>query len=91
MARWTMPELCHFYGIVVRMYFNDHAPPHFHARYGEHPATIEIESLDLLSGRLPLRARGLVIEWASLHQAELRTAWGRARRAECIRTTAPLE
>ena len=53
-----MPELCRFYGIVVRMYFNDHAPPRFHARYGDHEATIEIESLDVLSGRLRLARAG---------------------------------
>ena len=86
-----MPELCRFYGIVIRMYFNDHAPPHFHARYGEYEAAVEIEGLDVLSGRLPLRARGLVTEWASQRQGELRTAWGRARRSEAIGRIAPLE
>jgi hypothetical protein len=55
-----MPEICHFYGIVIKMYFADHAPPHFHAEYSEHEARIAINSLAVLSGKLPPRAMGLV-------------------------------
>jgi hypothetical protein len=55
-----MPEICRFYGIVIRMFFADHVPPHFHAEYGEHEARIAIDSLAVLSGRLPPRAMGLV-------------------------------
>ena len=57
-----MPEICRFYGIVIRMYFDDHSPPHFHAVYGGAEAVIEIDSLAVLSGHLPPRARGLVTE-----------------------------
>jgi hypothetical protein len=53
------------------MFFDDHNPPHFHARYGEDKVTIEIGSLRILDGQLPARALGLVIEWASQHQSEL--------------------
>jgi hypothetical protein len=63
-----MPEICRFYGIVIKMYFADHAPPHFHAEYAEHEARIAIDSLALISGKLPPRAIGLVAEWATLHQ-----------------------
>ena len=55
-----MPELCRFYGIVIHMYYDDHAPPHFHARYGDQEAVLSIKNLMVLSGRLPPRANGLV-------------------------------
>ena len=85
-----MPELCRFYGIVIRMYFADHGPPHFHALYGESEALVGIESLAVLHGRLPPRAQGLVAEWASLHQAELRKAWERVKGLEIPGKIAPL-
>ena len=86
-----MPELCRFYGIVITIYYNDHGPPHFHARYGDNQAVIGIEGLTILQGRLPPRARGLVVEWAGLRQAELRTAWLSARRGDPIAGIAPLD
>lgn len=64
------------------MYFDDHAPAHFHAAYGADEAVISIDSLAVLHGRLPARAQGLVIEWASRHQSELQEAWNRAKRLE---------
>lgn len=73
-----MPEISRFYGIIIRMYFDDHTPPHFHAYYSGDEAVIGIDSLAVLRGHLPARAKGLVIEWASLHQSELREAWKRA-------------
>jgi hypothetical protein len=57
-----MPEISRFYGIVIKMYFADHAPPHFHAAYAEHEARIAIDGLALLSGQLPSRAVALVAE-----------------------------
>ena len=54
-----MPEIARFYGIIIKMYFADHAPPHFHAEYAEHEARVAIDSLALLSGQLPPRAMGL--------------------------------
>ncbi len=91
-ARWPkMPELCRFYGIVVRMYYDDHGPPHFHASYGEHEAMIGIGSLAVLHGHLPPRARGLVVEWASHRQDELREAWDRASRLVPPGKIPPLE
>ena len=85
-----MPELCRFYGIVIRMYFDDHSPPHFHAAYSGEEAVVDIEALAVLSGHLPPRAHGLVIEWASLRQRELREAWGRAKSLEAPGKVAPL-
>ncbi len=77
-----MPELSRFYGIVIKMYFADHAPPHFHAEYADAEALISIETLATFAGRLPPRALGLVTEWASLHQEELRNAWKKAHHLE---------
>lgn len=69
----------------------DHAPPHFHVRYGEQRAIIAIESLRLLEGKLKPRAPGLVIEWASLHQVELMEDWELARSMQPLKTIQPLE
>jgi hypothetical protein len=73
-----MPELSRFYGIVIRMYFGDHDPPHFHAYYSGAKAVFEIQSLELIEGSIPSRAARLVQEWATLHQAELEAAWQQA-------------
>ncbi|MCU1327423.1 MAG: uncharacterized protein JWN34_2793 [Bryobacterales bacterium] len=70
-----MPTISSFYGILIRMFFNDHSPPHFHARYGEFEATIDIESLAVLEGELPRRALTLVEEWGMIHKAELVANW----------------
>ena len=86
-----MPEVSRFYGIVIRMFFREHGPPHFHAEYSGQQAVVRIEDLTVLRGRLPPRALGIVKEWASLHQAELKTAWDRARRQEAPGKIAPLE
>ncbi len=57
------------------MYFNDHAPPHFHARYGEFEATINLATLEVIQGELPPRALNLVQEWAMIHKEELVRDW----------------
>ena len=76
-----MPEISRFLGIVIKMFVNDHNPPHFHAFYGEHEALIEIKGLSVFAGRLPPRVLGLVIEWATLRQKELLDDRDRARAA----------
>lgn len=86
-----MPEVSRFYGIVIRMFFREHGPPHFHADYSGQQAVVGIEDLAVLRGRLPPRALGIVREWASLHQAELKAAWERARRLEAPGKIEPLE
>jgi hypothetical protein len=86
-----MPELARFYGIVIQMYFGDHPPPHFHAIYGGHKAVVDIETLALMDGELPARARGLVIEWATLHQDELREAFRKAETLQAPGKIAPLD
>jgi hypothetical protein len=72
------------------MFFNDHVPPHFHAYYGSDEALFAIETLSLFAGRLPPRATGLVVEWASLNQAELVEAWNKAHRLEAPGRIEPL-
>lgn len=70
-----MPTISRFYGILVLMYWNDHAPPHFHVRYSGFKATVGIQELAVLTGNLPRTAERLVLEWATEHQAELMENW----------------
>jgi hypothetical protein len=86
-----VPEISRFFGIVIKMFFDDHTPPHFHAEYGDSAALIDIRNLSVFSGRLPPRAMGLVIEWATLHNQELLADWERARAQQELRRIAPLE
>jgi len=66
-----MPTISAFYGILIQMFWQDHAPPHFHALYGEFEALIDIRTLEVMRGSLPRRALALVREWATLHHNEL--------------------
>ena len=66
-----MPEISRFYGIVIAMFYDEHNPPHFHARYGGYKAAIRIEDFTILEGMLPPRALGLVMEWVAMHKDEL--------------------
>ena len=86
-----MPEISRFFGVIITMNYNDHAPPHFHVRYGDKKALIGIQSLTLLQGRLSPRVFGLVMEWASLHQAELMRNWELARLQAELDRIEPLE
>jgi uncharacterized protein DUF4160 len=74
-----MPEISRFYGLVIKIFYDDHNPPHFHAEYSEYEVLINITTLAIMSGRVPARALGMVTEWAALHQGELRAAWERAK------------
>ena len=70
-----MPGVSRFYGIVIKVFFGDHPPPHLHAIDGDYNALFGIESLKIIEGDLPSRAEKLVTEWATLHQAELMEMW----------------
>ncbi len=70
-----MPEISRFLGIVIYMYFNEHNPPHFYAEYNEFRASISINNLGLIEGKLPSKVMSLVIEWAQDHQEELLENW----------------
>jgi hypothetical protein len=85
-----MPEISRFLGIVIAMYYRDHAPPHFHAIYGEYEATVEVESGGV-NGELPRRALAHVQEWRSLHKRELADIWNLARASKPLPRIEPLE
>ena len=85
-----MPTLSIFYGIVIQIYWFDHAPPHIHARYAEHEVQIDLQRIDVLHGSLPKRALAMVLEWTHEHQMELLAAWAAASAGEPIARIAPL-
>jgi hypothetical protein len=86
-----MPEISRFFGLVITMNYNDHAPPHFHVRYGSQKALIGIDNLTVLEGRLSPRILGLAVEWASLHRQDLLEDWELARRQAELKPIDPLE
>jgi len=86
-----MPEISRFFGIVVKMFLDDHNPPHFHAFYGEYEALIDINGSSVFAGKLPPRVIGLVVEWATMHQSELLDDWNRAQGHQPIEKIKPLQ
>lgn len=86
-----MPEVSRFYGIIIRFYYRDHPPTHFHSIYGEHEALIEIETGAIHQGYLPKTAYDLVNQWRTIHLQELRDDWNRARQQHPLLPIAPLE
>lgn len=79
-----------FYGIVVAMFFNDHDPPHVHARYAEHHARVAIATGEVLDGDLPARAARLIREWTELHRGELEDDWRLAQELRPLNPIPPL-
>lgn len=86
-----MPTICAFYGIIIQMFWNDHAPPHFHALYAEHEAIIDIQTLNVIRGEMPRRALSLVLEWAFLHREELLEDWVLCEKRQKLKKIKPLE
>jgi hypothetical protein len=86
-----VPTVSKFYGLTIRMFFNEHAPPHFHVEYAEYKAEIVIETLKSMGGNLPRRALVLVLEWAALHREELMADWDLCRSHEQPNQIEPLE
>jgi len=86
-----MPTISQFFGILIRMYYEEHNPPHFHAYYGEHKASISIETLEITEGSLPKRAKSMVIEWAIEHRQELLNDWYLAEKHQPLNNIEPLE
>jgi hypothetical protein len=78
----VVPVISYFFGIYVRMYHNDHPPPHIHVEYQGHEAFVEIATGNPLEGELPSRALRIVREWCLEHQAALEVNWQRARALE---------
>lgn len=86
-----MPEISRFYGIIIAMYYLDHAPPHFHVRYNEWRAAFRIQDLTLMEGSLPGRVSSMVREWAMAHRAELQADWDMAVARRPLVKIAPLD
>ncbi len=85
-----MPEISRFFGIIITINFFDHAPPHFHARYGDQTVSIAILDLAILQGNMRPRALALVMEWAALHQTAILVDWERAANGEPVLPIPPL-
>ena len=85
-----MPEISRFYGIIITMYFPDHNPPHFHVRYNEYRAIIDIHTGNI-TGQMPRRALNLIYEWLDQHKDELIANWKRMENGETLITIKPLE
>ncbi|MBE2216932.1 MAG: DUF4160 domain-containing protein [Ignavibacteria bacterium] len=85
-----MPEISRFLGIIIKMFYNEHAPPHFHAEYNDHKAEILIETLEIKEGKLPRRVYSLVLEWATEHRDELIADWNLAREKKILNKIDPL-
>ncbi|SFU15612.1 protein of unknown function [Algoriphagus locisalis] len=86
-----MPEISRFYGIIIRMFYNDHNPPHFHVIYQDDEALVDIKTLEILEGHLPKRAKTLAIEWAIEHRDELMNNWQKATDREPLDKIEPLD
>jgi len=86
-----MPEISRYFGIIIRMYFDDHPPPHFHAIYGQDQIQVSINPITILRGSLPRRAESMVFEWAALHQQELMDNWNRLNNDQSPEKIKPLK
>jgi hypothetical protein len=86
-----MPEISRFFGIVISMYYKEHAPPHFHAKYAGQRAAFSIQDLQIIEGGLPRRAVSLVLEWAFQHREELTENWRRVEQREELLRIDPLD
>jgi uncharacterized membrane protein len=86
-----MPTISMFYGILIKMFFDDHAPPHFHAEYGEYELVITINPIKIIKGNAPKRVTSMVLEWAALHQEELLQDWELCKNMQSPFTIEPLD
>jgi hypothetical protein len=86
-----MPTISSFYGILIQMFWDDHAPPHFHALYAEHEISIDIRTLAVANGTMPRRALALVLEWASEHREELLEDWKLCEQSQAPKKISPLQ
>jgi hypothetical protein len=85
-----MPIISKFLGIIIAMYWDDHTPPHFHAKYGEYEITVNIHT-GVVEGKFPKRALHHVLEWYEMHKDELKANWDRCQNNEALGPIEPLE
>ncbi len=86
-----MPTISTFYGILIQMFWGDHAPPHFHALYAEYEIIVEIRTLEVMSGTMPKRALTLILEWAKKHRLELLEDWTLCEKNQPLKKISPLQ
>lgn len=86
-----MPVVSRFFGILIALYWDDHAPPHFHAKYSGEEAVIDIQTGQVIKGSLSRRTLSLVEEWRKQHIGELMEDWELARQRKPLRYIEPLE
>jgi hypothetical protein len=86
-----VPTIVVFYGIVIRLYFADHPPPHVHAIYAGAEALVAIDPPQIIAGSLPRRAAAMVLEWVALRRSELLAAWDAAQQGSSPGKVPPLE
>lgn len=85
-----VPEILRFFGIVIQMFWTDHAPPHFHANYGSFRCAIDLHTFEVISGRLPRRAMALTLEWAAEHRVALMEDWNLCAKKQTPKKIPPL-
>jgi Domain of unknown function (DUF4160) len=85
-----VPTISRFMGIVIAMFFDDHGPPHFHARHAAGSAKVRVDAVEVIESSLPRPQLRLVLAWAELHQDELLENWRLARAGETLRQIEPL-
>ena len=88
---FAVPTISSFFGIVIQMFWREHAPPHFHAMYGEFEILIDIRTFEVIKGSLPRRALALVLEWAAQHRVELMEDWNLCQSKQSPKRIEPLE
>lgn len=86
-----MPTISVFYGIIIQMFWNDHAPPHFHALYGEFEVLVDIQTMAIIRGKMPRRALALVLEWAVQYRDQLLEDWRLCEHRKMPHKIPPLE
>ena len=86
-----MPEISRFFGIVIKMHLKDHAPPHFHVRYGSFSCAINIRTLEVIAGRVPRRALALTLEWAAENREALMEDWNLCANGQTPKRISSLE
>jgi len=85
-----MPEISRFYGIIIKMYFDDHNPPHIHIKYGEYDAIMYIQDC-IIDGKIPSKVVKKVEEWVNLHNEQLLGHWELAQKGMKLEKIEPLK
>lgn len=85
-----MPRICEFLGIIIEMYYNDHAPPHFHAKFGEYSCCVDINKGIVVKGMLPNKQLKYILSWCELFKEELLRDWELAKNHKPLKAIVPL-